>query len=159
MIAALLARYRMLTGREQRLVAGALGLTALVIAVYGLILPLGRAFDAAHMRMSDASERSARVQAVLAMIDGERGSAASMEPAPLDRLVAAEAEQADLVVQSSQPRGQAVTQVVVTGARSSAALPWLDRLARGGVVIDALTMTPGADGTLSITATLRRPAS
>lgn len=144
-----------LTERERLLVAVAAGLAAAVLLVFGIVLPVGRAHDAAHVRHAEAVQTSARLLAqidALAKAPAKRALAAG----PVAQLIATNADAAGFVLQSNQPRGEDAALIVIPAARPSAALAWLDGLAAQGVVLESLAMTPAADGTVSVNATLRR---
>ena len=147
--------YAALTQRERGLVAIALGLAAAVLLVFGVVLPLGAAHDAAHIRHSAATQASARLLAQLAALEAPAPPRSSIA-GPLAQVVAASADSAGFVLQSNQPRGNDATLVVVPTARPPAALAWLDGLAAQGIVLENLTMTPAADGSVAVNATLRR---
>lgn len=149
------AWYAALTRREQTLVAIALGLAAAVVLVFGIVMPLGAAHDAAHLRHSAATQASARLLAQLAALEAQAPQRTSLT-GPLAQVVAASADSAGFVLQSNQPRGNDATLVVVPTARPPAALAWLDSLAAQGVVLESLTMTPAADGSVAVNATLKR---
>ena len=144
-----------LTQRERGLVTIALGLAAAVVLVFGVALPLGAAHDAAHLRHSASTQASARLLAQLAALEAPAPQRSSLA-GPLAQVVAASADTAGFVLQSNQPRGNDATLVVVPTARPPAALAWLDGLAAQGIVLEGLTMTPAADGSVAVNATLRR---
>ncbi len=144
-----------LTQRERTLVSIALGLAAAIVLVFGIVLPLGAAHDAAHVRHSAATQSSARLLAQLAALEAPAPARSSVA-GPLAQIVAASADSAGFVLQSNQQRGNDATLVVVPTARPPAALAWLDSLAAQGIVLENLTMTPAADGTVAVNATLRR---
>lgn len=146
-----------LTERERWLLAFAATLAALVLLVFGIVLPLGRAHDAAHVRHAAAVEASSRLLAQLAALDAPAAQGATLA-GPIAQVVASSADSAGLVLQSNQPRGNDATLVVIPTARPAAALAWIDSLASQGVVLESLAMTPAADGTVSVNATLRRTA-
>ena len=149
--------YTGLTERERRLVAIAAGLAALVLLVFGIVLPLGRAHDAAHVRHAAAVEASSRLLAQLAALVAP-GAQRSVVAGPVAQVVASSADSAGLVLQSNQPRGNDATLIVIPTARPAGALAWIDSLAAQGVVLENLAMTPAADGSVSVNATLRRAA-
>ena len=66
------------------------------------------------------------------------------------------ADSAGFVLQSNQAQGAEAATIAVPTARPAAALAWLDSLAAQGIVLDTLTMTPAADGSVSVNASLRR---
>ena len=144
-----------LTQRERTLVSIALGLAAAIVLVFGVVLPLGAAHDAAHVRHSAATQASAQLLAQLAALETPAPARSSVA-GPLAQIVAASADSAGFVLQSNQPRGNDATLVVVPTARPPAALAWLDSLATQGIVLENLTMTPAPDGTVAVNATLRR---
>ncbi|MET0180873.1 MAG: type II secretion system protein GspM [Novosphingobium sp.] len=157
MIARVRTWYHGLTARERVLVAIAAALAALIVFVFAIVLPLGRAHDAAHVRHRVAVEASARLLAQLAALDAPAPEAARpMLAGPLAQVVAVSADNAGFVLQTNQPQGNDDAVVAVPTARPSAALAWLDSLAAQGIVVDNLTMTPTADGGVAVNATLRR---
>ena len=149
------AWYDGLTARERWLVTFAAALAAAVVFVFGIVFPLGRAHDAAHERHRVAVEASSRLLAQLAALEAPAPSRANLV-GPVAQVVAASADAAGFVLQSNQPRGSDAALIVVPTARPSAALAWLDTLAAQGIVLESLTMTPAADGSVAVNATVRR---
>ena len=147
--------YSGLTQRERGLVAIALGLAAAVVLLFGIVLPLGAAHDAAHVRHYAATQASARLLAQLAALEAPAPQPSTVA-GPLAQIVAASADSAGFVLQSNQPRGNDATLVIIPTARPPAALAWLDGLAAQGIVLENLTMTPAADGSVAVNATLKR---
>jgi general secretion pathway protein M len=150
-------RYDALSARERWLVSFAVVLAAIVMLVFGVILPLGRAQDAAHERHAAAVQASSRLLAQLAALDAPPPRRMAMA-GPVAQVVAASADAAGFVLQSNQPRGTDAALIVVPTARPSAALAWLDTLAAQGIVLESLTMTPAPDGSVAVNATVRRAA-
>ena len=146
-----------LTERERMLVVIAGGLAAAIILVFGIVLPLGRAHDAAHVRHRAAVEASSRLLAQLAALEAPATSRPTLA-GPVSQVIAASADSAGFVLQSNQAQGAEAATIAVPTARPSAALAWLDSLAAQGIVLDTLTMTPAADGSVSVNASLRRAA-
>ena len=149
--------YDGLTGRERGLVVIAAGLALVVIFVFGIVLPLDRAHDAAHLRHRQAVEASSRLLVALAALEAPAPRRAGVG-GPVAQVVAASADSAGFVLQSNQSLGAEAATIVVPTARPSAALAWLDTLAGQGIVLESLTMTPAADGSVSVNASLRRAA-
>lgn len=145
-----------LTGRERWLVGVAGGLTALIVLVYGLILPLGHALDDAAVRHREATERAGRIVAGLDALKRAPAPRAAAMAGPLEQVAQASAQAAGFVVQSSQKQGSDMVIMVIPTARASAALAWLDGLAAQGLAVEQLTVTPAPDGTVSVNVTLRR---
>ena len=157
MMAALRTRYLALTRRERVLVGFAAALSALVVLVHALILPLGRAFDSAHQRHTDTTMRTARL--MVAMEELRVAKAAMPAAMPADRVAAATAAQAGLEIRSNQPRGERLTQVETAAVSARIVLQWLNALDKAGLAADTLTITPSPDGTVAASVTLRRPQS
>jgi len=149
--------YGALTARERVLVSIAGALVALLVLIYGVVLPLGAAHDKAHDRHRAAVEVSGRVLAGLeALQDAPPTTAAA---GPVAQAVAQFAEAEGLVLQANEPRGNDVAVVIVPTAAAGAALGFLDQLRRQGIVAEQVTITPAADGSVSVNATLRRNAA
>ena len=147
-----------LTQRERTLVAVAAGLAAAIMLVFGIVLPLGRAHDAAHIRHREAVEASSWLLAQLAALEAPSANRSTLA-GPVSQVIAASADSAGFVLQSNQAQGAEAATIAVPTARPSAALAWLDSLAAQGIVLQSLTMTPAADGSVSVNASLRRAGS
>lgn len=157
MIAAVRNWFVALTERERLLVSIAALLAAAVVLIFGIVLPLSRAHDAAHLRHRAAIEASARLLAGLELLNSQPASSGATS-GPLAQVAATSADAAGLVLQTNQPRGSDATTIAIPAARPSAALVWIDGLASRGVVVESLTMTPAADGSVSVNATMRQAA-
>ena len=157
MIATVQTWFAGLTSRERGLVAVAGGLAAAIVLGFGIVLPLGRVHDAAHVRHREAVEASSRLLAQLAVLEAPPASRATLA-GPVSQVIAASADSAGFVLQSNQARGAEAATIAVPTARPSAALAWIDGLAAQGIVLENLTMTPAADGSVSVNASLRRAA-
>lgn len=150
------AWYLGLTLRERVLVGIAGALAALVLLVYGIVLPVGHGLDRAAQRHGETVLRTGRLMAALDQLDAPAPSAAKAANGPVDQLVSTSAQAAGFVLQSNQAQGSDGAQVTITGAPARAVLGWLDALAGEGLSVAALTVTPAPDGTVSLNATIRR---
>ena len=153
------AWYFGLTERERVLVSAAGGLIALVVFVYGIIMPVGAALDDAAKRHGLVTERAGRLEAQLAALKTAPRSRSAALPGPVEQVAGASAQEAGFVVQSNQRRGSDMAVIVIPAARPSAALAWIDGLSAQGLAVEQLTMTPAPDGTVSVNITLRRSGS
>ncbi len=150
--------FNALTQRE-RLLVGVLGvIIAALVLVYGIILPVGAAHDAAHERHRAVTEQAGRVQAGLAMLKNAPERSASAPSQSLNITIAASAEAQGFTLQSNQPRGNDATAIIIPAALPGPALVWLNELENQGIQLETLTMTPSPDGKLSLNASLRRNA-
>ncbi len=145
-----------LTGRERWLVGVAGGLTALIVLVYGIILPLGTALDEAALRHREVTMRAGRIIAGLEALKRAPAAKAAALAGPVEQVAGASAQAAGFVVQSSQRQGSDMVVLTIPTARATAALAWLDGLGGQGLAVEQLTMTPAPDGTISVNVTLRR---
>lgn len=153
------AWYLGLTERERVLVSVAGALIALVVFVYGIIVPVGAALDDAAERHRLVTERTGRIEAQLAALKTAPRSRVAALPGPVEQVAGASAQEAGFVVQSNQRRGSDMAVIVIPTARPSAALAWIDGLSAQGLAVEQLTMTPAPDGTVSVNITLRRSQS
>ena len=133
------------------------GLAAAIVLVFGIVRPLGRAHDEAHIRHRAAVEASSRLLAQVAALEAPATTRLTLA-GPVSQIIATSADSAGFVLQSNQAQGAEAATIAVPTARPSAALAWLDSLAAQGIVLQNLTMTPAADGTVSVNASLRRVA-
>ena len=148
-----------LTGRERMLVSIAGAMVALVVLVYGIILPVGTALDEAAERHRLATERAGRIAAQIdALKSAPRAKAAALA-GPIEQVAGASAQEAGFIVQSNQRRGSDAAVIVIPAARPQAALAWIDGLSAQGLAVEQLTMTPAPDGTVSVNITVRRSGS
>lgn len=148
--------YAALTLRERVLVGVAGSLAAILLLVYGVILPLGAAHDAAHERHRAAVLAAGRVMAGLEALDGAPPASGG---GPVAQVVAAQADAEGLVLQSNEARGNAGAMIVVPTAAPGSAFAFLDQLRRQGIVAEQVTITPAADGSVSVNAVLKRLGS
>ncbi len=148
-----------LTGRERMLVSVAGTLVALVVLIYGIILPTGHALDDAAVRHRLVAERAGRIAGQIAALKAAPRAGTAVLAGPVEQVVGASAQEAGFIVQSNQRRGADSAVIVIPTARPSAALAWIDGLSVQGLAVEQLTMTPAPDGTVSVNVTLRRVGS
>lgn len=148
-----------LTARERTLVGVAGLLVALIVLVYGIVLPLGHALDAAAVRHRLATERAGRIAAGLDALKRAPARQMATLAGPVEQVAGASAQAAGFIVQSSQKQGADRVMLTIPTARPSAALAWLDGMSGQGLAVEQLTMTPSPDGSVSVNVTLRRSGS
>lgn len=145
-----------LTQRERLLVSFAGGLGAFVLLIYGVVLPVGNALDAAALRHREATERAGRIVEGIAALKRAPAARVANLAGPVEQVAGASAQEAGFVVQSNQRRGADMAVLVIPTARPSAALAWLDGLGGQGLAVEQVTLTPAPDGTVSVNVTLRK---
>lgn len=150
------AWYIALTQRERVMVSIAAALAALVLLVYGLVLPLGHALDAATARHREVTDRAGRILAGLEMLKRAPSARSAGLAGPVDQAAEASAQEAGFVVQSRERRGADVVVLAIASARPSAVLAWLDSVERIGLTVEQVTMTPAPDGSVSVSVALRK---
>lgn len=153
------AWYIGLTTRERLLVSVAGAMMALVVLIYGIVLPVGTMLDDAAVRHRTATERAGRIGGQIAALKSAPRVTAAALAGPVEQVAGASAQEAGFVVQSNQRRGSDMAVIVIPTARPSAALAWIDGLSAQGLAVEQLTMTPAPDGTVSVNVTLRRNGS
>lgn len=144
-----------LSQRERILVAAGATLALLVLAWL-----IGRgmigALDAQAERHREAVARAARVEAKAALIAAPVQSA-TLPAGPLDQWLAQSAGDAGLTLDRNDARGESLAAIAVSSARAPGLIAWLAGLEEQGLVFDRLSLTPGTDGTVALTAEVRRP--
>ena len=162
MIAAIQSWWTGLTTRERVLVGVAAGLAAaalLWLATFGVAAALSNARTAHGEAVDRAAAISARVEAIAALEAAGQRSPTTASAATLDLFVAQSAAEKGLTLARNEPQGSVATTVAIANVRSTDALSWLAALEEAGVLAADLSLRPNADGTVALTATLRRPAA
>lgn len=145
--------------REQRLlvVAGALAALILIWLMIGSAMTWTQQMQSASR---EAVEREGRVIAkakLLARPAGAAGASAEIgNGAALDQYLAQSASELGLSLSRNEPRGADAVNIAMSQAKAQVVTLWLAELELQGMVLDNLTLTPQTDGTLGVTADLRR---
>lgn len=144
-----------LSTREKRLILVMLALVALVVLWLGIIRPVTDGLANARADHLVAIERQATVAAGVEALQAARGGGPRPLGAPVEQVVAQSAAEAGFTLDTNSAAGPGTTQIRINSARAPALFAWLGGLEQRGVVVDALTVQPGANGTVSAQATLR----
>lgn len=145
--------------RERWLLGIAGALAAIVLLVFGIIMPLQRAINSANEAHAIAIDRQAGIAARVAAIrDLERQprAATTATQANLDIAIAQAAAERGFTLARSTAQGPNAVDMAISNARAPALIAWLADLESAGIIAADLTMRPNADGTIAMTATLRR---
>lgn len=157
MIASLTRWWQALSLREQRLVGVAAVLAAAVL-LWLILRPLLGYLGGLGEEHKLAVERAARVEAKAALVkDAAAPAAASSIAGPLDQWLAVSAGDTGLTLDRNEARGDKAATLAIASARAPAVIGWLAQMEAQGLVIDRLTITPGTDGSVAVTADVRRP--
>ena len=156
MTKALRHRWTALSRRERRLVGVAAAL-ALVVLVWASGRSMVTAFAGLEDRHRAAIEREGRVAAkvrLLARRPAQGGM--TVDAVAIDQYLAGAANEIGLTLDRNEARGPGQAAIAIGAAKAPALIDWLAALEARGFVIDQLVITPAADGTVGMTADLRK---
>jgi general secretion pathway protein M len=158
MMAAIRLWFAALTQREQWLVGVAGALTAIVVSIFGILLPISSAIDQAKLDHDDAVQRRGRIIATVDAAQKMEMGPPSAATADIDLLITQNAAEKgfDLVKSANGPPGQISFRI--DQARAPALLAWLTELEGQNVVVRSVALRPGANSTVSVDAQLQMRA-
>jgi type II secretory pathway component PulM len=157
MIAAIGIWFAALTRREQWLLGTAGVLTALVVAIFGILMPILSTIDQARLDHEEAVQRRGRIIASVDAAQQQTGQR-STATADIDMLITQSAAEKgfDLVKSGNGAPGQISFRI--DQARAPALLSWLTELEGQNVAVRAVTLRPGANSTVTVDAQLQMSA-
>jgi type II secretory pathway component PulM len=157
MIAAIGIWFAALTRREQWLLGTAGALTGLVVAIFGILMPILSTIDQARLDHEEAVQRRGRIIASVDAAQQQTGPR-STATADIDMLITQNAAEKgfDLVKSGNGAPGQISFRI--DQARAPALLSWLTELERQNVAVRAVTLRPGANSTVTVDAQLQMSA-
>lgn len=161
MIAAISGWWSGLSIRERWLVGVAAGLAAIVIGWFLIALPLQSALSSARDAHGIAVDRHAailaRVEALNALeARGAAPATGTANGAAFDLAITQAAAEKGFALTRTDPQGGNAVVIAIANARAPALLGWIGELEATGVTAADLSLRPNADGTVAMTATLRR---
>lgn len=158
MIAALRNWFMALSPREQRLVAIAGGLMALVVLIFGIILPGMSAIERAELAHDEAVQRRGRIEASVAAAAGQKAGGPAASIADIELVVTQKAAEKgfDLLKSAGGAPGQISFRM--DQARAPALFAWLTELEMQGIEVQSINLRGGASGSLTVDAQLRQAA-
>ena len=145
--------YAQRSSREQRLLLAMMAIALPLLVWLALVVPIERAYDRALERQLEAVDRHARI---LSLADRAKGAPAR-RPAPVADLalfLTDNARQAGLTAAPSPAPQPGFSLVTIASASTPAALEWLRRLEASGYVVSDVRITPAANGSVAVTATI-----
>lgn len=144
--------------RREHWLVGIAGALALAVLAWLLALPLYTAFGDLEGRHRDAIEREGRVAAKIELLAHRPANAAALaaDTIAIDQYLAQSAGEIGLTLDRNEARGDRQATIAIATAKAPVLTGWLADLEAQGFVIDQLTITPAADGTVGMTAELRR---
>lgn len=144
--------------RRERWLVGVAGALLLAVLIWGLGRPAYAAFADLEAKHIAAIEREGRVGAkvqLLAQRPATRNAAAT-DVVAIDQYLTQSASEIGLTLDRNEARGQGQATIAIATARAPVLADWLASLEGQGFIVDQLTITPGNDGTVGMTAELRR---
>lgn len=156
MIGALKTWYAGLSEREQRLVGAAAFLVALVVMVFGIIMPGLAAIDNAHKVHEEAVERRGRIESLVARATTAKPTNQPTGSADIDLIVTQSAAENGFDMLKSDSATAGEVSFRIDQARAPALLAWLSSLEGQGLQTDSLTLRSNPAGVVAVEARLRR---
>jgi general secretion pathway protein M len=146
-----------LSTRERWLV-GVAGVLALGVILWGLGRPAVAAFIDLESQHRAAIEREGRVSSKVQLLAQRpaKSVAAAVDAVAIDQYLAQSAGEIGLTLDRNEARGAGQATIAIATARATVLTDWLASLEGQGFVVDQLTITPAADGTVGLTAELRK---
>lgn len=143
---------------RERWLVGIAAVLALGVLGWGIARPAVAAFSDLENRHRAAIEREGRLAAKLALLGGRpaKSVVAAVETAAIDQYLAQSAGEIGLTLDRNEARGADQATIAIATARAPVLTDWLASLEAQGFVVDQLTITPAADGTVGMTAELRK---
>lgn len=145
--------------RRERWMVGVAGVLALAVLVWLLGRPAYAAFTNLEADHRAAIEREGRVAAkvkLLAQRPASPAAATANDGVAMDQYLTQSAGEIGLTLDRNEARGQGQATIAIATAKAPVLADWLASLEGQGFVVDQLTITPAADGTVGMTAELRR---
>ncbi|AMO72663.1 type II secretion system protein GspM [Sphingorhabdus sp. M41] len=144
-----------LSQRERILVGVAALLLAGLVGYYGVARPMFGAMTSAEERYVGAVERQARIEAKVAALQQPVDGKVAKFGGAIDSFVSQSAGETGIAVGSVVLQSEGRVNLVVESAKPTALFGWLARVEREGIAVEALSVNPTGNGTISATLTLR----
>lgn len=160
MMSALKTWWSGLSQRERVLVSAAGLLLGGLIGWFLILVPLQNALASATEAYAEALNRAGAVRSRIAALDA--GRAAGNGPAStavVAQVVTQAAAEAGLPLARNDPAGTDGAAIAIGNGRSATVLNMLAALEQQGIRANELAMRPNGDGSVNVTATLRRGGS
>ncbi|PAL21460.1 type II secretion system protein GspM [Sphingopyxis sp. GW247-27LB] len=143
---------------RERWLVGIAGALALGVLLWALGRPAYAAFADLEGDHRAAIEREGRVAAKVALLARRpaKSVATAVDAVAIDQYLAQSAGEIGLTLDRNEARGAAQATIAIATAKAPVLTDWLASLETQGFVVDQLTITPAADGTVGMTAELRK---
>ncbi|MGL3823495.1 type II secretion system protein GspM [Sphingopyxis sp. R3-92] len=143
---------------RERWLVGIAGVLALGVIIWGLGRPAYAAFTDLEAQHRAAIEREGRVAAKVQLLAQRPAKplTAALDAVAIDQYLAQSAGEIGLTLDRNEARGDRQATIAIATAKAPILTDWLAALEAQGFVVDQLTITPAADGTVGMTAELRK---
>ena len=144
--------------QRERWLVGIAGVLALGVLLWALGRPAYAAFADLENRHAAAIEREGRVKAKVQLLAQRpaKSVAAAVDAVAIDQYLAQSAGEIGLTLDRNEARGQGQATIAIAAAKAPVLTDWLAGLEGQGFIVDQLTIAPAADGTVGMTAELRK---
>jgi len=146
--------------QRERWLVGVAALLTLGALFWALGRPTYAAFASLEADHRTAIEREGRVAAKAQLLARRPAKtvAAATDAAPIDQFLAQSAGEIGLTLDRNEARGTDQATIAIATAKAPVLTDWLAALEGQGFIVDQLSITPAADGTVGMTAEFRRAA-
>lgn len=143
---------------RERWLVGIAGVLTLGVLIWGLGRPAYAAFTDLEAQHRAAIEREGRVAAKVQLLAQRPAKplTAALDAVAIDQYLAQSAGEIGLTLDRNEARGDRQATIAIATAKAPILTDWLAALEAQGFVVDQLTITPAADGTVGMTAELRK---
>lgn len=143
--------------RRERWLVGVAGALALTVLGWALGRPAVAAVIALDQEHVAAIEREGRVAAKAQLLAQRPAKpVAAADAVAIDQFLTQSAGEIGLTLDRNEARGTSQVSIAIATAKAPVLNDWLAALEAQGFIVDQLTITPAADGTVGMTADLRR---
>jgi len=144
--------------QRERWLVGVAGALAAGVLLWALGRPAYAAFADLENKHRAAVEREGRVSAKIALLAQRpaKSVAAAVEAVAIDQFLAQSAGEIGLTLDRNEARGAGQASIAIATAKAPVLTEWIASLETQGFVFDALTIIPAPDGTVGMTADLRK---
>jgi general secretion pathway protein M len=143
---------------RERVLVSIAGLLALGVVAWAIGRPVYAAFDDLDTEHRAAVDREGRVAAKVTLLSrrAPKQADAASDTVAVDQFLAQSAGEIGLTLDRNDARGSDQATIAIATAKAPVLTDWLAGIEAQGFVVDQLTITPAADGTVGMTAELRR---
>ncbi|WP_374525367.1 type II secretion system protein GspM [Sphingopyxis sp.] len=143
---------------RERWLVGVAGVLALGVLGWAIGRSAVAAFVDLETRHGAAIEREGRVAAKVALLARRpaKSVASAVDAIQIDQYLAQSAGEIGLTLDRNEARGQGQATIAIAAAKAPVLTDWLAGLEGQGFIVDQLTIAPAADGTVGMTAELRK---